>query len=232
MKIHLIAFVVMLAFSVVASADLWLDSPSRGRRGRIEPSLLLLQVEWRINIAREVVWNGGAQNPPLVGDYFIDGSRILIRHSTGTRADVARLISGRAAKLEVTNEYKIIGKHAGPLFLVPNPDKHRNPIEKKKHNVKKMPSRVLICDRSKLERMHTGSLLARLRKLQQCEESLQQSDRDSIEDAPNLARTEHIEFKETSEWAEAYRDLKEILNNREHLPTASEREARRKDTGW
>lgn len=69
------------------------------------------------------VWNGGAQNPPRVVDYFIDGSTIVIRHSTGTRSDVAELTSGREPDLTLVNEYKVRGEHAGAMLLPPDPDK-------------------------------------------------------------------------------------------------------------
>ncbi|OYV07015.1 MAG: hypothetical protein CFE26_03270 [Verrucomicrobiales bacterium VVV1] len=69
------------------------------------------------------VWNGGAQNPPRVTDYFIDGSTILIRHSTGTRSDVAGLTAGREADLKIITEYKIRGEHAGAMLLPPEGDK-------------------------------------------------------------------------------------------------------------
>jgi len=94
-----------------------------------------------------------------------------------------------------------------------------------------MPSSLTICDRSDLEGMHTGSLLARLRRLQQCEESFEHSDRSGTEMEPDPSETGRIEFKNTSVWRAAYRDVKEILDTREHLPTAAEREARRKSKG-
>jgi hypothetical protein len=95
--------------------------------------------------------------------------------------------------------------------------------------VQKMSSRVPICDPSALEGMHTGSLLSRLESLQKCEESFDHSDRVGMPGAPDPAQTGFIEFKNTSAWAKAYEDLKKILATREHLPTAAEREARRKN---
>lgn len=94
-----------------------------------------------------------------------------------------------------------------------------------------MSSRIPVLDRGTLESMHTGSLLARLKKLRQYEESFGLSDRANLEDEPVPAATGYIEFKDTSAWASAYHDLKEILAGREHLPTAAEREARRKSRG-
>ncbi|MEZ5329096.1 MAG: hypothetical protein R3F19_28960 [Verrucomicrobiales bacterium] len=48
---------------------------------------------------------------------------------------------------------------------------------------------------------------------------------------PDPAATGHIEFKDSPAWTAAYQELKEILAGREHLPTAAEREARRKSRG-
>lgn len=64
-----------------------------------------------------------------------------------------------------------------------------------------------------LEAMPTKSLLARLRKLQMCEQSLQFSDR-NLDRIPN---PEQIEFKDTDKWVVAYQQLKSILDKREHL---------------
>ena len=94
-----------------------------------------------------------------------------------------------------------------------------------------MSSHVPVLDRGMLEGMHTGSLLTRLRELQQCEESFDLSDRVDLEDEPDQATIEHTEFKDSPAWAAAYHELKEILAGREHLPTAAEREARRKSRG-
>jgi len=79
--------------------------------------------------------------------------------------------------------------------------------------------------------MHTGSLLSRLQLLQKCEVSFDWSDRAGMPEAPDPALTGFLEFKNTSAWAKAYGDLKKILATREHLPTAAERETRRKDRG-
>ena len=70
--------------------------------------------------------------------------------------------------------------------------------------------------------MHTGSLLTRLQQLRLCEESLEDSDM-----YPEEVRHDMIVFKRTEEWICAYRDVKSVLENREHRPTAQERVAAR-----
>lgn len=91
-----------------------------------------------------------------------------------------------------------------------------------------MSARVPICDRKSLEGTHTGSLLARLTLLRECDEAFGLSDRVGNEAEPDPSVTGFIEFKNTSEWVAAYRDVKVALAAREHLPKAAEREARRK----
>ena len=61
--------------------------------------------------------------------------------------------------------------------------------------------------------MPTKRLLARLRKLQACEQSLELSDRNLTE----VTDPERIEFKDTDKWIIAYQQLKIILAKREHL---------------
>lgn len=73
-----------------------------------------------------------------------------------------------------------------------------------------------------LEAMPTKRLLARLKRLQECEESAASSDRDADRDR------EGIEFKQTEAWQEAHRLLKQILAGREHLPKGPERREARK----
>ncbi|MEZ5427751.1 MAG: hypothetical protein R2747_15890 [Pyrinomonadaceae bacterium] len=67
-----------------------------------------------------------------------------------------------------------------------------------------------------LEKLSTGRLLARLRQLQRCEESLALSDRD--DEGPS----DSIEFKDSPEWIAAHCQLKEILDRREHIPKGDE----------
>ncbi len=61
--------------------------------------------------------------------------------------------------------------------------------------------------------MPTKQLLARLRKLQSCEQSLELSDRISIENID----PKQILFKDSDQWVVAYQQLKNILGTREHL---------------
>ena len=63
-----------------------------------------------------------------------------------------------------------------------------------------------------LEALPTKRLLARLRRLHECEESLALSDRDVADDSGC------IEFKQSPEWVSAFRDVKKVLSHREHVP--------------
>lgn len=91
-----------------------------------------------------------------------------------------------------------------------------------------MSSRVPILDREALEQAHTGTLLARLQQLRECEEDLPLSNRAGVEEAPDAEVTGYVEFKNTAAWARAYREVKEVLAGREHVPRAEERKALRK----
>ena len=70
--------------------------------------------------------------------------------------------------------------------------------------------------RAELEALSTKQLLGRLKQLQQCEEALALSDRDVADDSGR------IEFKQSSEWISAFRDVKQVLSRREHVPKKSE----------
>ncbi len=63
-----------------------------------------------------------------------------------------------------------------------------------------------------LEVLSTKQLLARLRRLHECEESLVLSDRDVADDSGC------IEFKQSQEWIAAFKDVKQVLSRREHVP--------------
>lgn len=65
--------------------------------------------------------------------------------------------------------------------------------------------------------MHTGTLLTRRNDLLTCDESIQLSDQ--------LEKKffNVIEFKDTDLWKQAYKELKDILSNRENLPNKEER---------
>ena len=64
-----------------------------------------------------------------------------------------------------------------------------------------------------MEVLPTKRLLARLKKLHQCEQSLALSDQESNE----FNASEFIEFKESPEWIAEYNSLKKILSGREHI---------------
>ena len=70
------------------------------------------------------VWNGGAQNPPEVTDYILEGGNIVVRHSKGKRSAVEDLIAGREAKLELLKEYVIKSEHSEAMLLGTAPDKN------------------------------------------------------------------------------------------------------------
>jgi hypothetical protein len=67
-----------------------------------------------------------------------------------------------------------------------------------------------------LEKLSTKQLLGRLQRLRQCEESLELSDRDAIDNSGC------IEFKQSQAWSIAFNDLKQILSHREHIPKKSQ----------
>ena len=75
--------------------------------------------------------------------------------------------------------------------------------------------------------MATGTLEIRRTNLLKCEESFESSDRFGYEEPPEPDKTGFIEFKDQPSWSTAYNEVKDILANRAHLPTAAERKARR-----
>jgi hypothetical protein len=66
---------------------------------------------------------------------------------------------------------------------------------------------------AELEALSTKQLLARLRRLHQCEESLTLSDRE---------HNAGIEFKQSAEWIAAHEQLRQVLSRREHVPKGDE----------
>lgn len=68
--------------------------------------------------------------------------------------------------------------------------------------------------------MHTGSLMSRRKALLQCKGG------GPPEPAESLS-IQLIEFKESAAWRRAYRELKSVLDKREHLPSKQERKAMR-----
>ena len=77
--------------------------------------------------------------------------------------------------------------------------------------------KILSITAAELEKLSTKQLLARLKQLHQCEQSLSLSDREEHEIHP-----EYIEFKDSDEWTTAYQQLKDILAKREHVPKGIE----------
>ena len=77
------------------------------------------------------------------------------------------------------------------------------------------PRKISPMTRSQLEKLPTKRLLARLKQLYGCEESLALSD----QDISKYESSGFIEFKDSPEWIAEYKFLKDILNHREHIPS-------------
>lgn len=75
--------------------------------------------------------------------------------------------------------------------------------------------KILPMSKSDLEALPTHRLLARLKQLHRCEESLALSDQEISEYKPS----DFIEFKDSPEWIAEYKCLKNILSQREHIPS-------------
>ena len=82
---------------------------------------------------------------------------------------------------------------------------------KKRHGVKRALEPLA---REHLQQLPTGALLARLARLRWCEESRGGSD---LTDEELQSVGDKILFKNSDLWREAYRDLKSILETREHV---------------
>ncbi len=76
-----------------------------------------------------------------------------------------------------------------------------------------------------LDRMHTKALLQRLTDLRSLQENPAQSDW-SDEEVTAVKSAGLIAFKETSEWVQAFNDIRAALDKREHIPRGG-KEARR-----
>jgi len=75
--------------------------------------------------------------------------------------------------------------------------------------MKRRPIKPLTFDQ--LEKLSTKRLLARLKQLHQCEESLSLSDHaDSGKEAGEL-------FKDSARWLESFEQIKRLLATREHI---------------
>lgn len=79
-----------------------------------------------------------------------------------------------------------------------------------------MPKRKLpkVIPIEELQKKGTKELLGYLKRLWRCEESFEMSDKYTD---PDLVDEETIYFKETQKWKEAYRNVKSILDTREHI---------------
>ncbi|MBL4801240.1 MAG: hypothetical protein JKY45_05045 [Emcibacter sp.] len=90
-----------------------------------------------------------------------------------------------------------------------------------------MAAKVKIISPAELKDLHTGTLMTRRAALLKCEETGSHSDRVGYEAKPLPTRTGLIQFKDTTEWQQAYAELKAVLDTRENLPNKKERKAMR-----
>ncbi|GGB31569.1 hypothetical protein GCM10011502_00670 [Oceanisphaera marina] len=74
---------------------------------------------------------------------------------------------------------------------------------------------------AELRAMHTGTLMNRRQALLKCPETSTLTARDKA------SLLLPIRFKDTAVWQNAYRDLKSVLDTREHQPTKQQRKALR-----
>ena len=65
-----------------------------------------------------------------------------------------------------------------------------------------------------LEKMNTKQLLAYLHKLHTCEESFEKS---YMINNPEKKNKKTIYYKQSDNWKQAYKNVKEILKTREHI---------------
>jgi hypothetical protein len=74
--------------------------------------------------------------------------------------------------------------------------------------------KLSVISREELEKKNTKALLSYLKKLQMCEASFSTSD---METDLDLIDMDNIYFKQTEKWKTAYKIVKSILDNREHI---------------
>lgn len=74
---------------------------------------------------------------------------------------------------------------------------------------------------AELQAMHTGTLMNRRQALLKCPETSTLTARDKA------SLLLPIRFKDTAVWQNAYRELKSVLDTREHQPTKQQRKALR-----
>lgn len=80
-----------------------------------------------------------------------------------------------------------------------------------------MTSKVNIVSSDVLSKQNTKQLLARLKRLHQCCEKFEDTDLVGYVDEPDYNQIDYIEYKNTKQWKQAYKDLKLILATREHV---------------
>ncbi|MDX1634581.1 MAG: hypothetical protein R3280_08095 [Marinobacter sp.] len=76
---------------------------------------------------------------------------------------------------------------------------------------------------AELEKLHTGTLMKRREALLQCPEPPEPLEGNEV------ATGSDILYKNTPQWNQAYRDLKAVLENREHMPNKQQRRAIRQE---
>jgi len=81
---------------------------------------------------------------------------------------------------------------------------------KKRHGLDRA---IIPLNSNELDAMPTGALLARLKRLQWCEEGPEQSD---LTDDEVASGSHLVLFKSDPRWRSAYEDLKVVLATREH----------------
>ena len=84
---------------------------------------------------------------------------------------------------------------------------------------------IYLMSKEELLSLPTKGLLARLKKLLQCEASVEMSD----QNAKSSTSADQIQFKNTSQWETAYEEVKAELAKRDHVPTGKESQAMRLD---
>ncbi len=77
---------------------------------------------------------------------------------------------------------------------------------------------------SDLEELSTPALLARLKRLQMCEQSAEASDMSAAE----VAEAAGIVFKNSDSWQRAHDEVRAVLATREHVTGSVERRAERR----
>lgn len=84
-------------------------------------------------------------------------------------------------------------------------------------------SKIKIINKDELSLLKTKQLLSRLKSLQKCIDSYFDTELSSCGiPNPDKLESEFIIYKDTEKWVKAYNEVREILNNREHIPNKKE----------